>query len=153
MAVIDVVLINATSHHIPDTHVFSGWLKPVAEHLNVSGEVCIKIISSEESQMLNKTYRQKDKPTNVLSFPADLPDFVDSPELGDLAICADVVNAEAQQQGKDRQHHLAHLCIHGVLHLLGYDHIETDQAEQMEQLEIEILAQLSIANPYEITQS
>ncbi|WP_395375368.1 rRNA maturation RNase YbeY [Marinicella sp. W31] len=152
MATIDVVLLNASDHNMPDEHIFVEWLKPVAEHLQVDGEVCIKIVSSEESQLLNSTYRKKDKPTNVLSFPAELPEFVESPELGDLAICAEVVIAEAKQQGKTMQHHLAHLCVHGVLHLLGYDHEEKEQAREMENLEISILSQLAIANPYETTQ-
>jgi len=153
VATIDVVLLNDTDHSIPSEHIFGDWMKPVASLLKATGEVCIKIVSSEESQVLNSTYRRKDKPTNVLSFPADLPDFVESPQLGDLAICLDVVIEEAQQQGKAVEDHLAHLSIHGVLHLLGYDHVEESQAEQMEQLEIEILAQLGIDNPYETTQS
>lgn len=153
VATIDVVLLNDTDHSLPSEHVFRDWMKPVAALLNATGEVCIKIVSSEESHTLNSTYRHKDKPTNVLSFPADLPDFVESPQLGDLAICLDVVIVEARQQGKTVEDHLAHLSVHGVLHLLGYDHVEESQAEQMEQLEVEILAQLGIDNPYETTQS
>ena len=152
MATIDVVLLNETEQNAPSEQTFNDWLKPLAEHVQTSGEVCIKIVSIDESQHLNKTYREKDKPTNVLSFPSDLPDFVDSPELGDLAICAQVVEQEAQEQNKVIDHHWAHLCIHGVLHLLGYDHVEEAQAEQMEQLEIELLQQLGIPNPYVIAQ-
>ncbi len=141
-------LLNEDKLPAPDTAQFQNWLNQVAEKLKTSGEICIKIITPEESQDLNNGYRGKDKPTNVLSFLSDYPDFIKSPHIGDLAICADIVGQEAQDQNKTLNHHWAHLTIHGCLHLLGYDHIEDEEAEEMEALEIELLAGLSIGNPY-----
>ena len=130
-------------------------------------EVALRIVSAEESQQLNRDYRGKDKPTNVLSFPmqmdevhlpADLSpdDLADAAHadlhwlmLGDLAICAQVVAAEAQQQHKSPQAHWAHMLVHGMLHLQGYDHIEEDEAQQMEQLETRIMQQLGFPDPYQ----
>lgn len=106
-------------------------------------------MNSEESQSLNSQYRGKDKPTNVLSFPFEVPDGIELDLLGDLIICADVVEKEAQEQDKPLLHHWAHMVIHGTLHLLGYDHISDDEAEEMEALEIKLLAHLSIPDPYQ----
>ena len=109
-------------------------------------------MEAEESQALNREYRGKDKPTNVLSFPSELPeevlDSLPREPLGDIIICVPVVFAEAAEQGKAARDHWAHLTVHGVLHLLGFDHIEDDEAEEMEGLEIRVLAGLGIANPY-----
>lgn len=145
---IGLELINENNLSAPDSAQFQIWLNQVAEKLNVDGEICIKIVDEIESQDLNHTYRNKDKPTNVLSFSADLPDFVESDYLGDLAICASVVEQEAMEQNKILTHHWAHMSIHGMLHLLGYDHIEDEEAEEMEALETEILSGLGIADPY-----
>ena len=145
---IQLDLINPDNLSAPDSNQFQNWLNQVAQKLNISGEVCIKIIDKTESQNLNNSYRQKDKPTNVLSFPSEIPDFVESTHLGDLAICAPVVEQEAQAQNKPINNHWAHLTIHGCLHLLGYDHIEDNEAETMENLEIELLDELGIGNPY-----
>lgn len=145
---ISLELINDKNLNAPDAAQFPKWLHQIADKLKVNGEVCIKIIDTAESQCLNKTYRSKDKPTNVLSFPSEVPDFVESTHIGDLAICAEVVEQEAQVQNKPIEHHWAHMTIHGVLHLLGYDHIENDEAEEMEALEIELLSWLGIADPY-----
>jgi probable rRNA maturation factor len=111
-------------------------------------EVCLRIVDETESQLLNCRYRQLDKPTNVLAFTyqTDLP--IHHPLLGDIVICAPVVEREAIKQHKTLAHHWAHMVVHGVLHLLGYDHLEAQQAEQMEALEIQILANLQIASPY-----
>lgn len=119
-------------------------------------ELSLRIVSAAESQQLNHDYRGKDKPTNVLSFPMQLDDDfmpmdidMEMPEmLGDLAICAEVVEDEARQQHKPREAHWAHMVVHGMLHLQGFDHIEDAEAEQMEQLEISILQQLGFDNPY-----
>ncbi len=111
-------------------------------------ELTIRLVDAAESQELNRDYRHKDSPTNVLSFPADLPPELNIPLLGDLVICVPVVNREAAQQGKEQSAHWAHMVIHGCLHLLGYDHLEDDEAEAMESLERELLAELSIADPY-----
>ena len=99
---------------------------------------------------MNSTFRKKEGPTNVLSFPNE-PDgvFDDDPNyLGDIAICADVVKQEARDQDKKLTDHYAHMTIHSILHLLGYDHIEKRDSEKMEALEIDLLSQLNISNPY-----
>jgi probable rRNA maturation factor len=111
-------------------------------------ELLIRMVDKNEIQNLNKTYRHQDKPTNVLSFPSDLPIEIDEEILGDVVICLEVVKQEAQDQQKTFLDHLTHMAVHGTLHLLGYDHIEDDQAKTMESLEVEILDRLQIKNPY-----
>jgi probable rRNA maturation factor len=111
-------------------------------------ELAIRIVDADEGRALNRDYRGKDYATNVLSFPAELPPGVALPLIGDLAICAPVVLREAAEQGKLARDHWAHLTVHGVLHLLGYDHIEDSEAQAMEALETRILAGLGIADPY-----
>ncbi len=111
-------------------------------------ELAIRIVDLDEGRALNRAYRSKDYATNVLSFPAELPPGVALPLIGDLAICAPVVLREAVEQAKLPRDHWAHLTIHGVLHLLGYDHLEDGEANVMEALETRILADLGIANPY-----
>jgi probable rRNA maturation factor len=113
-------------------------------------ELAIRIVGAREGRRLNHDYRQKDYATNVLSFPAELPPGVTLPLIGDLAICAPVVTREANEQGKRARDHWAHMTVHGVLHLLGYDHIDNAEAEAMEALERRILAKLGIADPYAI---
>ena len=111
--------------------------------------VTIRIVNTAESRRLNRQWRGKDKPTNVLSFPAgDLPDEADERELGDLVICAPVVAREAREQGKPAKAHWAHMVAHGVLHLLGFDHERERDANVMEALEIRLLHRLGYANPY-----
>ncbi len=112
-------------------------------------EVSLYIVDEAESQELNAQYRGKDKPTNVLSFPADIPEEVGVPLLGDLVVCAPVVEREAQEQGKTLEAHWAHMLVHGSLHLLGYDHIEDDEADVMEALETEIITGLGFPAPYQ----
>ena len=111
-------------------------------------ELSIRIVDTTEGRALNRDYRGKDYATNVLSFEAKLPPGVKLPLIGDLAICAPVVAREAAEQGKRERDHWAHLTVHGVLHLLGYDHIEDADAEVMEALETRVLADLGIADPY-----
>jgi probable rRNA maturation factor len=125
--------------------------QPTILKKNTKPEVHIRIVSAKESQSLNAEYRHKDKPTNVLSFESDLPDFVPSGFLGDLVICAELVKSEAEQQKKLTINHWAHLCVHGTLHLLGYDHVSAGDAEQMESIEVEILSELSIDDPYQLS--
>lgn len=137
--------------HIPNEQQFTQWITlalTTIESLQTNSEVSLRIVSEEEIQTLNRDYRHKDKPTNVLSFPSDLPDFVESPLLGDIVICATIVEKEALAQGKVIEHHWAHMVIHGVLHLCGYDHIDESDAEEMESLEIKLLQTLKIPSPY-----
>jgi probable rRNA maturation factor len=111
-------------------------------------ELSIRIVGAREGRALNRQYRDKDYATNVLSFPAELPRGVASPLLGDMVICAPVVAREAREQGKSARDHYAHLTVHGVLHLLGFDHQNERDATRMETLETRILATLGIADPY-----
>ncbi len=113
-------------------------------------EVVIRLVDEAESAELNQQYRHKQGPTNILSFPFEAPEGVDMELdlLGDLVICAPLIVREAAEQNKQTLHHWAHITVHGVLHLLGYDHIEDQDADEMEALEIEILKTLNIANPY-----
>lgn len=114
-------------------------------------EVTIRIVDTDEMTNLNDTYRGKPKSTNVLSFPLSVPEDIqhDVPILGDIVICAPYVNHEAQEQGKLQDAHWAHMVVHGIFHLLGYDH-ETDQeAKTMESLEIAVMHTLGFTNPYE----
>ncbi|MFC3853652.1 rRNA maturation RNase YbeY [Salinispirillum marinum] len=130
-----------------------GWLGQIAERLQAPIELTVRLVDNSESQALNARYRQKDKPTNVLSFPFEAPpEFTEDPDyLGDLVVCLPVVNDEAIAQGKPELHHWAHMVIHGTLHLLGYDHIDDADAEEMEDLERELLAALNIPDPYLLT--
>ncbi len=138
------------SAELPSLELFQRWtdsaLKMVTDK---TFELTIRIVNVEESQQLNSQYRQKDKPTNVLSFPFEVPEGIVLNLLGDLVVCAQVVEQEASEQSKALFDHWAHMIIHGCLHLLGYDHINDNDADEMEALEIKILAELSIDNPYE----
>jgi probable rRNA maturation factor len=120
-------------------------------HKFADAELTIRVVDKTEGQQLNNEFRGRDYATNVLSFPFSAPVELPIPLLGDLVVCADVVKEEAEQQHKALIDHWTHMVIHGTLHLLGYDHIEDDEAEQMEQLECEILAALNIADPYQVS--
>lgn len=124
-------------------------LSPLAL-LKKPGEITLRITEEPEIQLLNATYRQLDKPTNVLAFPSDYPDFVElsTPYLGDIFICPTVLETESEKYHKRLDHHWAHIIIHGVLHLLGYDHINEDDAKIMQNLEIQLLETFHIDNPY-----
>ena len=115
-------------------------------------ELSIRLVNEKEGSNLNQTYRDKTGPTNVLSFPfenpANLPPDQNLPLLGDIVICVPLVRQEALAQGKAEINHWAHLTIHGTLHLLGYDHTNDEEAQIMEQLETEILADLGFPDPY-----
>lgn len=134
---------------LPEQEDFERWVSSAISPMREEAELTIRIVNDSESQQLNAQYRGKDKPTNVLSFPADLPKELELPLLGDLVISADIVQSEAAEQGKPEIAHWAHMSIHGALHLLGYDHIDDAEAEEMESLEIRILADLGFPNPYE----
>ena len=143
----------SSDENIPGDNLLQHWCAAVLTAMGQSGEVVIRVVDEAESQQLNHQYRHKNAATNVLSFPFEKPDFPAEQEeenyLGDLVICAPVVYRESQQQGKPLAWHWAHMVVHGMLHLLGYDHIEDTDAEEMEQQEISILQQLGIDNPYE----
>ncbi len=111
-------------------------------------EVVVRIVAAAESRELNHSYRGKDRPTNVLSFPFEDPPGVSTRVLGDIVICADVVEREAAEQGKPLEAHYAHMVVHGVLHLCGHDHQEPAEAERMESLERELMARFGYADPY-----
>ena len=125
------------------------WCELALRQRSGDSELTIRLVDEAEGRELNHTWRQKDYATNVLSFPADVPDeFLDIPLLGDLVICVPVVEREAAEQGKALDAHWAHLVIHGCLHLLGYDHIEDAEAEEMEALERKLLTELGHPDPY-----
>lgn len=134
---------------LPSQQDIAAWLQAALSGYREEAEVTVRIVDNQESQTLNHDYRGKDKPTNVLSFPFEAPPQVELPLLGDLVICAEVVKSEAKEQNKSEQAHWAHMVIHGCLHLLGFDHIDEHEAEEMEAEEIRILSSLGFANPYE----
>ncbi len=145
---IELCLQNVSSvQDVPEKSEIELWLQLALQGLPAA-VLTIRVVDEPESAMLNQQYRQKSGATNVLSFPADLPEEVDLPLLGDLVICAPVVQSEAAAQGKPVVAHWAHLVVHGTLHLLGYDHSEEAEAEQMESLEAELLGRLGFADPY-----
>ena len=140
---------NEVDTFVPSIEQCCAWVAEVlARHHISAAELTIRSVDTEESQLLNATYRGQNKPTNVLSFPFDTDIPLPIRLLGDLVICVPVIATEAAQQGKSVIDHWAHLIVHGTLHLLGYDHIDEEEADQMERLEIEILAQFDIADPY-----
>ncbi len=134
--------------NLPDRHKFEQWVDLVLSDQQRLGEIVVRLVDEDESTGLNQTYRHKPGPTNVLSFPFEAPAEIQTTLLGDLVICAPVVHHEAKEQGKLLEHHWAHIVIHGVLHLLGYDHIDDNDAAVMEALEIKLLNKLKIPNPY-----
>lgn len=152
MAVVVDLQVISTASDTPDAEQFQQWAETALAQRQHDSELTIRIVDIAESQSLNKQYRGKDKPTNVLSFPFELPEGIELPLLGDLVICAAVVAEEALEQQKSPPNHWAHMVIHGILHLLGYDHIDDIDAEEMESLEITLLAQLDIANPYTLNE-
>lgn len=140
---------NAELVDVPPFRELEAWVSAALEGRRENAELTIRIVDADESRALNRDYRGKDSPTNVLSFPAELPPEVEIPLLGDLVICAPVVAREAGEQGKPLAAHWCHMVVHGCLHLLGYDHVEDEQAEAMEALETRILARLGYPNPYD----
>ena len=133
---------------VPASTSFRKWVAAALKGRIREADLAIRIVDEREGQALNRHYRGKDYATNVLSFPAEVPEGVKLPLLGDLVICAPVVAREAAEQGKPVAAHYAHLTVHGVLHLLGWDHEHDKDAEAMEQLEREVLAELGLPDPY-----
>ncbi|WP_281647126.1 rRNA maturation RNase YbeY [Parendozoicomonas sp. Alg238-R29] len=134
---------------LPSEEQLTSWASAAVRDERDEAEISIRIVDTEEGQELNNQWRKKDYATNVLSFPSDLPAELELPLLGDLVICAPVVEREAKEQQKTITSHWAHMVIHGTLHLLGYDHIEDDEAEAMEALETRIMKNLGYDSPYE----
>ncbi|WP_273381803.1 rRNA maturation RNase YbeY [Actinobacillus porcinus] len=146
--IIDLQIASENQSNLPTLEQFTLWATQAVRAESVEPEMTIRIVDEAESHELNLTYRGKDRPTNVLSFPFECPEEVDLPLLGDLIICRQVVEREAEEQGKPLLAHWAHMVVHGSLHLLGYDHIEDDEAEEMESLETEIMTGLGFEDPY-----
>ena len=135
--------------YVPKEAAFLQWVELLSEwHTILPEMLTVRVVDAGESRHLNNQYRGKDVPTNVLSFPSQLPEFVEPNYLGDLVICAEVVNREAREQNKAVDAHWAHMLVHGVLHLMGYDHIKDADAEEMEALETRIMVAMGYAAPY-----
>lgn len=143
---------QSSEHNIPSERRFYQWLWHAFKNEYRRAELSLVLLDEADARALNREYRQKDYATNVLSFALNEGEFSfaeqDGVLRGDLVICPQVVAREAAEQGKPPVHHYAHLAIHGTLHLMGYDHIADDEAEEMESLETRLLAQLGIPNPY-----
>jgi probable rRNA maturation factor len=133
---------------VPDAGHFSRWASAAAAGKAEHGELSIRVVDEAESQSLNSRYRDRQYATNVLAFPVTLPDEFGLPLLGDLAICRNVIEREAREQGKETEAHWAHMVVHGTLHLLGYDHQTQAQAHLMESREVQVLQGLGYADPY-----
>lgn len=146
---IELDLQIASEGQAPTLEQLQQWCALALRQRSADSELTIRLVDEAEGRELNNTWRHKDYATNVLSFPADVPEgLLDIPLLGDLVICVPVVEREAIEQGKSLEAHWAHLVIHGCLHLLGYDHINDDEAEEMESLEQNLLAELGHPDPY-----
>lgn len=133
---------------LPHPAQFRDWLSAAFAQYPSDAELTIRIVDEEEIQELNFKYRDKDKPTNVLSFPTENPPHFDINLLGDIIICAPIVEKEAKEQDKELLAHWAHMVVHGVLHLLDYDHQSDSDAHEMESLETKILVDLGFSPPY-----
>ena len=146
--IIDLQIACEQESGLPTAEQIEQWATAAVQPQSNEVEMTVRIVDEAESHALNLNYRGKDRPTNVLSFPFECPDEVELPLLGDLVICRQVVEREAQEQDKPVMAHWAHMVVHGSLHLLGYDHIEDDEAEEMESLETQIMTELGFADPY-----
>ena len=147
--ILDLQLACADTSNLPGEADFQRWLDAAVLPFQEEAEVTIRLVDEAESNQLNLTYRGKDKPTNVLSFPFECPPGVELPLLRVLIICRQVVEREANEQNKPLLAHWAHMVVHGSLHLLGYDHIDDEEAEEMEALEVEFMQALGYDNPYQ----
>ncbi|NAW69673.1 rRNA maturation RNase YbeY [Vibrio sp. V27_P1S3P104] len=145
---LDLQIAVENEQNLPSFEDFSNWLTAAITPFQHQAEVTIRIVDQAESHQLNLDYRGKDKPTNVLSFPFEAPPEVELDLLGDLVICQPVVEQEAIEQEKPLMAHWAHMVVHGSLHLLGYDHIDDQDADEMEALETEIMQKMGFNDPY-----
>lgn len=132
----------------PSETELTAWVSTVLNDKHQDAELAIRFVDSEEMRQLNKQFRGKDKHTNVLSFPNPMPLELRDTYLGDIVICVPVIEMEAAEQNKDPIAHYAHMLVHGILHLLGYDHQAEDEAKIMESIEVNILANLGFSDPY-----
>ncbi len=142
------VQIASRSHGLPSVSQLQYWAQAALSSAGGSPELTVRIVDEAESAELNRIYRHVSGPTNVLSFPFEPPEHVQSPLLGDVVICAPVVEMEAREQNKTAEAHWAHMIVHGILHLLGYDHQTESDAARMEFEERRILAGLGFSDPY-----
>ena len=138
----------SSSEDVPDDQSIKRWVSAVLDSKTGDTELSVRIVDEDEGKALNETYRGASGPTNVLSFPFDEKTPEPLPLIGDIVVCAPVVAREAEQQNKALNAHWAHMIIHGVLHLLGYDHQDDEQANVMETLETEIMQGLGFPPPY-----
>ena len=145
---LDLQLAVENEQGLPTEQDIQLWLNKTIPQFQENAELTVRIVDTQESHQLNHEYRGKDKPTNVLSFPFEAPPGIELDLLGDLIICRQVVEKEAEEQNKPLLAHWAHMVVHGSLHLLGYDHIEDDEAEEMESLETEIMQAMGYEDPY-----
>ncbi|SQI41645.1 Probable rRNA maturation factor YbeY [Leminorella richardii] len=146
--ILDLQIACENQQALPSEEDIQRWLDAAVLPFQADAEVTVRLVDIEESHTLNHTYRGMDKPTNVLSFPFEAPPGLEMPLLGDLVICRQVVEKEAEEQNKILAAHWAHMVVHGSLHLLGYDHINDDDAQEMESLETEIMQELGYSDPY-----
>jgi probable rRNA maturation factor len=133
---------------LPDASQFEHWVGAALSGRRASGEVSIRVVDGDEGRALNRQYRHRDYATNVLSFVADLPPGIGIDLLGDVVLCAPVIESEARTQGKALLDHYAHLTVHGTLHLIGHDHETPAEARAMESLEAQVLEKIGISDPY-----
>ena len=145
---LDLQIAVENEQGLPTEQDIQLWLDKTIPPFQENAELTVRIVDTKESHQLNHEYRGKDKPTNVLSFPFEAPPGIELDLLGDLIICRQVVEKEAEEQNKPLLAHWAHMVVHGSLHLLGYDHIEDDEAEEMESLETEIMQAMGFEDPY-----
>ena len=146
------ISVDTSDEHIPPEEDIQRWVQAALHHEQSVASLSVHIVDAQAIHQLNKEYRSKDKPTNVLSFPAPIP-AGSATFLGDLILCPEVIIREAKEQHKAIADHWAHMLIHGTLHLLGYNHEQKDETKVMEALEARILIQFNIDNPYEAKSS
>ena len=149
---VDLQIATAEQTLLPDLPQIEQWVQKAilgsTSAEKAQAELTVRIVDSGESRELNYRYREKNRATNVLSFPFQNPPGILLPLLGDLIICKEVVENEALEQNKSVTEHWAHMLIHGTLHLLGYDHIDPQEALEMESLETKLLIELGFSDPY-----
>ena len=144
------IQIASSEENLPSVEQFENWIDSIFNHLAIAKlSVAIRVVDEEEMEALNESFRQRQGVTNVLSFPFEKVEGVPWDHLGDIAICASVVAKEAEVQSKSLISHWAHITIHGMLHLCGYDHVVDQDADKMEALEVSILSTLGYSNPYQ----